>query len=80
MHLVIDGRAEEEPAIRDGNMDCVVELDALHYDAALEGLAIVASERYARADQSVTGQTLKLLAAKPDVVLVAGVGGPGVLP
>ncbi|MBK9606197.1 MAG: ABC transporter substrate-binding protein [Betaproteobacteria bacterium] len=48
--------------------------------AAVAGLAIVASERYARADQSVTGQTLKLLAAKPDVVLVAGVGGPGVLP
>ena len=48
--------------------------------AAKAGLAIVASERYARADQSVTGQTLKLLAAKPDVVLVAGVGGPGVLP
>jgi branched-chain amino acid transport system substrate-binding protein len=44
------------------------------------GVQIVASERYARADQSVTGQTLKLIAAKPDVVLVAGVGGPGVLP
>jgi branched-chain amino acid transport system substrate-binding protein len=44
------------------------------------GLRIVASERYARVDQSVTGQTLRLLAAKPDAVLVAGVGGPGVLP
>src|SRR5207244_11471464 len=30
------------------------------------GIRIVASERYARTDQSVTGQTLKLLAAKPD--------------
>ncbi|MBP8295009.1 MAG: ABC transporter substrate-binding protein [Burkholderiales bacterium] len=48
--------------------------------ATKAGLSVVASERYARADQSVTGQTLKLLAAKPDVVLVAGVGGPGVLP
>ncbi|MEO7760772.1 MAG: ABC transporter substrate-binding protein [Casimicrobiaceae bacterium] len=48
--------------------------------AAKSNIAVVASERYARADQSVTGQTLKLIAAKPDVVLVAGVGGPGVLP
>ena len=44
------------------------------------GVQIVASERYARQDQSVTGQTLKLIAANPNVVLVAGVGGPGVLP
>jgi branched-chain amino acid transport system substrate-binding protein len=44
------------------------------------GIKIVASERYARQDQSVTGQTLKLIAAKPDAVLIAGVGGPGVLP
>ncbi len=48
--------------------------------AAKAGLSVVASERYARQDQSVTGQTLKLIAAKPDVVLIAGVGGPGVLP
>jgi branched-chain amino acid transport system substrate-binding protein len=44
------------------------------------GIRIIASERYARADQSVTGQTLKLLAAKPDAVLIAAVGGPAVLP
>jgi branched-chain amino acid transport system substrate-binding protein len=44
------------------------------------GLKLVASEKYARTDQSVTGQTLRLLAARPDAVLVAGVGGPGVLP
>ncbi len=44
------------------------------------GIRIVASERYARTDQSVTGQTLKLLAAKPDAVLIAAVGGPAVLP
>jgi len=44
------------------------------------GIRIVASERYARADQSVTGQTLKLLAARPDAVLIAAVGGPAVLP
>ena len=44
------------------------------------GIRIVASERYARADQSVTGQALKLIAAKPDAVLIAAVGGPAVLP
>jgi len=44
------------------------------------GLRIVANERYARADQSVTGQALKLVAAKPDAVLIAAVGGPAVLP
>jgi branched-chain amino acid transport system substrate-binding protein len=44
------------------------------------GIRIVASERYARPDTSVTGQTLKLIAAKPDAVLIAAVGGPAVLP
>jgi len=44
------------------------------------GIRVVASERYARTDQSVTGQTLKLMAAKPDAVLIAAVGGPAVLP
>jgi branched-chain amino acid transport system substrate-binding protein len=44
------------------------------------GLTMAAVERYNRTDQSVTGQSLKLIAAKPDAVLVAGVGGPGVLP
>jgi len=44
------------------------------------GIRIVASERYARTDQSVTGQVLKLIAAKPDAMLIAAVGGPAVLP
>jgi branched-chain amino acid transport system substrate-binding protein len=44
------------------------------------GIRVVASERYARADQSVTGQVLKLIAAKSDAVLIAAVGGPAVLP
>jgi len=43
-------------------------------------IKIVATEYYLRTDQSVTGQTLKLIAAKPDAILIAGVGGPGVLP
>jgi branched-chain amino acid transport system substrate-binding protein len=44
------------------------------------GIRIAASERYARLDQSVTGQVLKLIAAKPDAILIAAVGGPAVLP
>ena len=44
------------------------------------GIRIVANERFARTDQSVTGQTLKLIAAKPDAALIAAVGGPAVLP
>ena len=47
---------------------------------AKAGVSIVGNERYARQDASVTGQALKLIAAKPDAVLVAGVGGTGVLP
>ena len=48
--------------------------------AALKGLTIVANERYARTDTSVTGQALKLVAAKPDAILVAASGTPAVLP
>ncbi len=43
-------------------------------------LKIVASERYQRNDTSVTGQTLKIIAAKPDAVLIGGAGTPAVLP
>jgi len=44
------------------------------------GIRVVASERFARTDQSVTGQVLKMMSAKPDAVLIAAVGGPAVLP
>ncbi|MFT3665281.1 ABC transporter substrate-binding protein [Piscinibacter sp.] len=48
--------------------------------ASLKGLQIVANERYARTDTAVTGQVLKIMAAKPDAVLVAGSGTPAALP
>jgi branched-chain amino acid transport system substrate-binding protein len=44
------------------------------------GIRIVASERFVRTDPSVTGQVAKLMAAKPDAVLVGAAGGPTVLP
>jgi len=48
--------------------------------AELKKLQIVANERYARSDGSVTGQVLKLMAAKPDAILIAGSGTPAALP
>ena len=48
--------------------------------AALKGITVVANERYARNDSSVTAQVLKLQAAKPDAVLIAGSGTPAALP
>jgi branched-chain amino acid transport system substrate-binding protein len=44
------------------------------------GLKLVADERYARADTSVAGQALKLVAAKPDAVLVGASGTAAALP
>ena len=48
--------------------------------AAAKNLQIVANERYARTDTSVTGQTLKMISAKADAVLIAGSGTPAALP
>ena len=43
-------------------------------------LKIVGNERFNRTDTSVTGQVLKVLAAKPDAVLIGGAGTPAALP
>ncbi|WP_208510847.1 ABC transporter substrate-binding protein [Variovorax paradoxus] len=48
--------------------------------AELKKIKVVANERYARTDTSVTGQALKIMASKPDAVLVAGSGTPAALP
>jgi branched-chain amino acid transport system substrate-binding protein len=45
-----------------------------------DGMKLVASERYARADTSVVGQVLKIVAADPDAVVVGGSGTGGALP
>jgi branched-chain amino acid transport system substrate-binding protein len=44
------------------------------------GLKIITNERYGRSDTTVTGQVLKLLAQRPDAVLLGGSGTPGALP
>jgi branched-chain amino acid transport system substrate-binding protein len=43
-------------------------------------IEVVTNERYARADTSVGGQTLKIIATHPDAVLTGGSGTPGALP
>ena len=43
-------------------------------------LKLVGNERFNRTDTSVTGQVLKILAAKPDAVLIGGAGTPAALP
>jgi branched-chain amino acid transport system substrate-binding protein len=48
--------------------------------AALRHIQLVATERFNRTDASVTGQVLKVMAAKPDAILIAGAGTPTVLP
>jgi branched-chain amino acid transport system substrate-binding protein len=48
--------------------------------AETRGIKVLASERYNRADSSVTGQALKLMAARPDAILIAGSGTPAALP
>jgi branched-chain amino acid transport system substrate-binding protein len=44
------------------------------------GIKVVANERFARGDSSVTAQVLKIIAAKPDAVLTGVAGTPGALP
>ena len=48
--------------------------------AALGGPQIVATERFARSDTSVTGQALKLVAANPDAMLVVASGSGAAMP
>ncbi len=55
-------------------------LKAIQGATEAKGIKIVASEAYQRADTSVTGQALKLIAASPDAILIAGSGTPAVLP
>ncbi|HZI83662.1 MAG TPA: ABC transporter substrate-binding protein [Casimicrobiaceae bacterium] len=44
------------------------------------GIEVVAEEKYNRNDPSVTGQVLKLVAAKPDAVLIGASGTPAATP
>ena len=54
--------------------------DALQKSAAAAGIKVQTNERFARADASVTGQVLKVVAQRPDAVLTGTSGTPGALP
>jgi branched-chain amino acid transport system substrate-binding protein len=54
--------------------------DGLMKNVPGTGIEVVTNERYARPDTSVTGQTLKIIAARPDAVITGGSGTPGALP
>ena len=48
--------------------------------AELKGIKVVANERFAPADTSVTGQILKIVAANPDAVVIGASGSPAATP
>jgi branched-chain amino acid transport system substrate-binding protein len=54
--------------------------NAMEKEGGPAGIELVTNERYGRADTSVTGQVLKLIAANPDAVVVGGSGTGGALP
>jgi ABC-type branched-subunit amino acid transport system substrate-binding protein len=51
-----------------------------HPAAAKAGIKVVATERFARTDTSVTPQALKLNAANPDAMLVVASGSGAAMP
>lgn len=55
-------------------------LSGFNYNIKGSDIAVVTNERYARNDTSVAGQVLKLIAAKPDAILLGGSGTPAALP
>jgi branched-chain amino acid transport system substrate-binding protein len=49
-------------------------------EAAKSGIKVVATERFARSDTSVTAQALKLVSANPDAILVVASGSGAAMP
>jgi branched-chain amino acid transport system substrate-binding protein len=65
-----------------GFADALGEAFFAEIDKAAKGrnLPLIANERYAPKDTSVTGQVLKLIAAKPDAIVIGASGTPAALP
>jgi branched-chain amino acid transport system substrate-binding protein len=55
-------------------------LKALNAEADKNGMKVVAAERFARADTSVTPQALKLASANPDAMVVVATGSGAAMP
>lgn len=49
-------------------------------EAEKNGIKVIATERFARSDTSVTGQALKLVAANPDAMLIVASGSGAAMP
>ena len=81
-----DGRAHEEAGREDlgflGYTDAYGErwLKDITPLAEKAGIKIVAVERFARTDTSVTAQALKLVAANPDAILIVASGTGAAMP
>jgi len=54
--------------------------DSLVQNAKAADIKVVANERYARSDNSVTAQVLRAISAHPDAIMLGGTGTPGALP
>lgn len=55
-------------------------LDGLKEPLAKAGIAITSDQRYARSDTSVQAQILRIMATKPDAIVVGASGTQGALP
>ncbi len=55
-------------------------LQAFTAEGEKQGIKIIAAERFARADTSITAQALKLVAANPDAMLVVASGSGAAMP
>ncbi|OOG58168.1 ABC transporter substrate-binding protein [Polaromonas sp. C04] len=55
-------------------------LKAFTAEAAKNGIKVVATERFARSDTSVTAQALKLTSANPDAILIVASGSGAAMP
>jgi len=55
-------------------------LGELQKNAAVRSVKVTSVERFNRTDLSVTAQTLKTMAVKPDAVVIVGAGTPAALP
>ena len=65
-----------------GFSDALGEAFFVEIDKAAKGrnIPLVANERFAPKDTSVVGQALKLIAAKPDAIVIGASGTPAALP
>src|SRR2546423_8540862 len=54
--------------------------NSLLQSAEKAGIKVIANERYARFDNSVTAQVLRAISTRPDAIMLGGTGTPGALP